>query len=82
MYTDEHIIEEDFHAEFDQNLFYDLVADDILDPDINKNNPNMKGDRKGSGQQDPQRMVVVDHKRNLPKFLVRRLYQQTYIFIH
>ena len=35
MNTDEHIIDEDFHSEFDENLFHDLVADDILDPDIN-----------------------------------------------
>ena len=53
---EEHIIDEDFHGEFDKNLFQDLVADDILDPDLNINNPNMEG----AGQQGGQRMVVVD----------------------
>ena len=28
----------------------------------------MEGGRQGAGQQDPQRMVVVDLMRNLPKF--------------
>ena len=27
---EEHIIDEDFHGEFDENLFQDLVADDIF----------------------------------------------------
>ena len=35
--------------------------------------------RQGAGQQGPQRMVVVDPMRNLPKFLVRELDQQTII---
>ena len=43
--VEEHIIYEDFQGEFHENLFHDLVADDILDPDINKNIPNMEGDR-------------------------------------
>ena len=28
----------------------------------------MEGDRQGAGQKGPQRMVVVDHMRNLVKF--------------
>ena len=64
----EHIINEVFHGEFDENLFQDLVADDILDPDLNINNPNMEGDRQGAGHQGSQRMVAVDPMRNFPKF--------------
>ena len=60
---EEHI-DEDFHGEFDENVFQGLVADDILDPDLNINNPNMEG----AGHQGPQRIVVVDPMRNLPKF--------------
>ena len=62
------IIDEDFHGEFDENVFQDLVADDILDPDLNIDIPNMEGARQGAGQQGPQRMVVIDPMRNLPKF--------------
>ena len=40
--SEEHIIDEDFHGGFDENLFYDLVVDDILDPSTNHNNPNME----------------------------------------
>ena len=29
---EEQVIDEDFYGEFDENLFQDLVADDILDP--------------------------------------------------
>ena len=57
---EEQIIDEDFHGVFDENLFQDLVADDILDPDLKTNNPNMECGRQGAGQQGPQRMVVVD----------------------
>ena len=64
----EHIIDEDFHGEFDENLFQDLVVDDIVDPDLNIDIPNMEGARQGAGQQGLQRMVVVDPMRNLPKF--------------
>ena len=64
---EEHIIDEDFHGEFDKNLFQDLVADDILDPDLNIDNPNMEGARQGACQQGPQRMVIVDPMRSLPK---------------
>ena len=46
---DKHIIDENFHSEFDENLFHGLAADDILDPDINQNNPNMEGGRQGAG---------------------------------
>ena len=60
---EEHIIDKDFHGEFDENLFQDLVVDDILDPDLIIDNPNMEGARQG-----PQRMVVVDPMRNVPKF--------------
>ena len=65
---DEHIIDEDFHGAFDENLFQDLVVDDILDPGLNLDIPNMEGARQGAGQQGPQRMVVVDPVKNLPKF--------------
>ena len=44
------------------------MVDGILDPDLNIDNPNMEGARQGAGQQGPQRMVVVDPMRNLPKF--------------
>ena len=40
----------------------------IFDPDLNIVNPNMEGARQGASQQGPQRMVVVDLMRNLPKF--------------
>ena len=62
------IIDEDFHGEFGENLFQDLGAVYNLDPDLNIVNPNMEGVRQGAGQQGPQRMVVVDPMRNLPKF--------------
>ena len=65
---EEHIIDEDFHGEFDETLFQDLVVDDIVDPDLNIDIPNMEGARQGAGQQGPQRMVVVDPMRNLLKF--------------
>ena len=65
---DEHIIDEDFHGAFDENLFNELVVDDILFDDLNINIPNMEGARQGAGQQGPQRMVVVDPMKNLPKF--------------
>ena len=41
---DEHI-DEDFHGAFDENLFQDLVVDDILNPDLNIDIPNMVGAR-------------------------------------
>ena len=44
------------------------MPDDILDPDLNIDNPNVEGARQGAGQQGPQRMMVVDPMRNLPKF--------------
>ena len=50
---EKHIIDDDFNGDFYENLFHDLVADDILDPDINQNNPNMEGSRQGTGQQGP-----------------------------
>ena len=31
---EEHTIDEDFHGKFDENVFQDLVADDVLDPDL------------------------------------------------
>ena len=40
---EEHLIDEDFHGEFDENLFQDLMADEILDPDLNIDKPNMEG---------------------------------------
>ena len=43
---EEHILDEDFHVEFDENLFHSLEAYDILDPDINQNSPNMEGGRQ------------------------------------
>ena len=65
---EEYIIDEDFHGVFDENAFHNLVADNNLGPDIDQNNPTMEGGRQGAGQQDPQRMVVVDFMRNVPKF--------------
>ena len=65
---EEQVIDEDFLGGFDENLFQDLLADDILDPDLNINNPNIEGGGQGAGQQCPQRMVVVDPLQNLPKF--------------
>ena len=65
---EEHVIGEYFHGELDENLFQDLVADDIWDPNLlNIDNPNMEGGRQGPGQQGPQIMVIVDPMRNLPK---------------
>ena len=66
--AEEHIIDEDFHGEFDESLLQDLVAHEIADPDLNVDIPNMEGARQGAGQQGPQRIVVVDPMRNLPKF--------------
>ena len=65
---EEHIIDEDFHGELDENLFQDLVAHDIVDPDLNIDIPNMEGARQSAGQQGPERMVVLDPMKNLPKF--------------
>ena len=76
----EQVIDEDFHGEFDENLFQDLVADDILDPNFNID--NVEGGRQGTGQQGPQRMVVVDLMRKLPKFSGEKLNQQTIILMH
>ena len=59
------IIDDNSHGECDENLFNNLVANDISDPDTNQNNPNMVGGRQGAGQQGPQRMVSM---RNLPTF--------------
>ena len=65
---DEHIIDEDFHGAFDENLFHELVVDDTLVDDLNIDIPNMEGAGHGAGQQGPQRMVVVDPMKNIPKF--------------
>ena len=59
--------DEDFHGEFDEKLFHDLKADNIFDPDINQNIPNMKGGRHGAGQLMSTKMVA-DSMRNLLKF--------------
>ena len=50
---EEHVIDEDFHGEFNENLFHDLMVVDILDLNLNLNNPNMEGDTQGAGQQNP-----------------------------
>ena len=42
----------------------------------------MEGGRQGTGQQEPQRMVVVDPMRNLPKFSGEKTDQQTIILMH
>ena len=65
---EEHITDEDFHEKFSGNVFHDLVADDILDHNINQNNADMEGGRQDAGKQGLQRMGVVDLLRNLPKF--------------
>ena len=69
---EENVIDEDFHGEFDENLFQNSVADDILDHNLNINNPNMEGGRQGAGQQGQQRMVVIELRRNLPNFSVEK----------
>ena len=74
---EEQVIDEDFHGVFDDNLFHDLVIDDILDPNLSFSNPNVEGGRHGAVQQGPQRMLVVDPMRNVPKFSMRKLNQQT-----
>ena len=56
---EEHILDEDFHGEFDENVFHNLLAGDILDPDINKNNPNMEGGRQGAKQQGAQKRWLL-----------------------
>ena len=53
MNIDEHIIDEDFHGAFDENLLQELVVDDILVDDLNIDIPNMEGARHGAGQQGP-----------------------------
>ena len=65
---EEDITDEDFYAGFDENSFYDLDADDILDPDINQNYADMECGRQSTGQPCLQRMVVVDPTRNSPTF--------------
>ena len=55
---EKHIIDEDFHGEVDENLFQVLVADDILDPDLDIDNPNMEGVRQGAGQQGSTKNVI------------------------
>ena len=65
---EEEAIDEDFNGVFNENLFQDLVADGILDLDLNINNPNMEGGTQGADQQGSQRMVDVDPIWNLPKF--------------
>ena len=35
---EEQVIDEYFHGLFDENIFHDLVADVILDPDLKNNN--------------------------------------------
>ena len=54
-YTDQviNIIDENCHNEFDENLFYALVLDAILDPTLNPNNLNMEDGRAPAGQQCP-----------------------------
>ena len=47
------VIDEDFHGVFDENLFHDLVTDDIIDPCLSNHNPNMEGGRQGPGQHRP-----------------------------
>ena len=65
---EEQVIDEDFHGVFDEILFQDLVADEILDPDLNINNLNMEGGRHGAGQEGPKRIMVVDPVLNLTEF--------------
>ena len=45
---EEQVIDENFHNGFGEKLFQDLVADDILDPYLSINNPNMEGGRQGA----------------------------------
>ena len=46
---DDHIIDEDFHVEFDEKLFHNLLDDDMLHPDIGQGNPNMEASTQGAG---------------------------------
>ena len=46
---EEQVIDEDFHGEVDENLFQDLVTDDVLDPNTNFNYPNIVGGSQGAG---------------------------------
>ena len=64
----EHSIDKDFYGEFDENLFHELVLDNVLDPDKIQSNPNTKVGRAPSDQQGPQRLVVVRPMKNLSKF--------------
>ena len=66
IHDDEQIIDEEFHCELDEDLLQELVLDDILEPAINANYPDMESDRAPAGQQDPQRMVVVYLMRQFP----------------
>ena len=70
---EEHVTDDDFHGEFNKKVFHDLVADEILYPNANFNNPNMENSRHTGGQQGPHRMVVVDPKRNLPIFSGKKM---------
>ena len=51
--VEKHIIDEDFHSDFDEIVVHALGANAILDPDLNQNNPNKEGVRQGAGQQGP-----------------------------
>ena len=78
---EEHIIDDDFHGEFDENLFQDLVADDILDPDLTINNQNMEGGRQGASQQGPQKWWLLTPLETDQSSLMRELNQQTIILM-
>ena len=46
----ENVMDEGFHAQFIENIFHELVVDDMLGPAIIPNNPNLKGGRAPAGQ--------------------------------
>ena len=66
----EHLIDNDFHDEFDAALFDESVVD-IVDPVPNINNPNMDVSETPAAHVAPgcpQRMMVAGHVKNFPRF--------------
>ena len=45
-----------------------LIIYYILNPSINPNNPNIEGGGVPAGQSGPQRKILIDPRRNVPKF--------------
>ena len=47
---EEQVIDENFHGECHEHVSQVLVADDISDPNLNIDIPNMEGGRQDAGQ--------------------------------